>query len=286
VQNDIPFTPDDQPATPEDTVAWLVKRAHRKGGHVGVRKAFLQQGRGRRTRPGPLAALVTNGDHRALCLYLHARLVASAEPWDVTLRSDTWVRMVAQEKDRSPASARSLVSKAWARLEDAQLVRRERVGRRSSVILLHESGSGDDYAEPDGTSADLYFRIPVAFWLDGWHHKLSLPGLAMLLVALDADVQFWLPAEKVQAWYGFSASTANRGYAELEEHGLLTVRNRRVKDPQSINGLQIRLERRLTGDFAKPLRPTRRKSTSASNVLTFPSVDHVDLDADSAADVE
>lgn len=150
------------------------------------------------------------------------------------------------------------------------------------MILLHESGSGEDYDEPDGTSADLYFRIPVAFWLNGWHRKLSLPGLAMLLVALDSDVQFWLPAEKVPAWYGFSESTASRGYAELEEHGLLAARNRRVQDPQSINGLQIRLERRLTGDFVKPLRQIRRKSTSPSNVLTFPGVD---LDADSAADV-
>jgi hypothetical protein len=267
MQDDIQFAPDDQPATIEDTVAALVRRAHRKGGHVAIRKVFLQQGRGRRTQPGPLATLVTNSDDLALRAYLFARLMASAEPWDVTLRSDAWVRMLALEQNRSLASARSLVSKALRRLENAHLITRARVGRRSVVFPLHEAGLGEQYTSPDGTGADKYFRIPVAFWSNGWHQTLKLPGLAMLLVALDAPAQFWIPADKVPSWYGFSASTANRGYAELEDRGLLASRNRRVKDPLSVDGLQVRLERRLTGDFAKPMRPSK------SNIIVLPGIE-------------
>lgn len=76
----------------------------------------------------------------------------------------------------------------------------------------------------------------------------------MLLIALDQERQFWLTAEKAHDWYGVSVSTANCGYAELERHGLLASRHRRVKHDMSASGVQLRLMRRLIGDFARPAR--------------------------------
>jgi hypothetical protein len=250
VHDDDDFSPDDQPATVEDTVSALVKRSKRKAA-VGIRKVFIQQGRGKATQPGPLAPLVRHGDLLALRAYLFTRLMASGEPWDVTFDSGVWVRVL-KLSDREPAAARSLVSKALRRLDDAQLIRRSRAGRKSVVFPLQEDGKGGEYVPPSGERDEPYFQLPLAFWTSGWHHVLELPGLAMLLVALDQPAEFWLPADKVDKWYGFSASTANRGYAELERHQLLASRNVRVKDELAIDGLQTKLMRRLRGDFRKP----------------------------------
>ena len=59
----------------------------------------------------------------------------------------------------------------------------------------------------------------------------------MLLVALHAKNNFELPAERVPEWYGWSADTAERGLATLEQLGLLTHITRLKKAPLSPTGL-------------------------------------------------
>jgi hypothetical protein len=45
----------------------------------------------------------------------------------------------------------------------------------------------------------------------------------MLLVALHEKPGFELPTEKMPQWYGWSADTAERGFKELRDAGILQV---------------------------------------------------------------
>ncbi|SEF37374.1 hypothetical protein SAMN05421837_113204 [Amycolatopsis pretoriensis] len=273
MHDDNGFEPDEQPASREEIVAAYVRRSKRKK-NVAIRKAFVQQGgRGRLARPGPLAKLVRNSDHTALNAYVFARMLGSSDPWDVQLDSGVWV-LALNLQDKTPTAAKGLVSKALRRLEDDKLITRSRAGRKSVVYPLHESGNGDPYTEISGEGDDPYLQLPLTYWTHDWHRKLTLPALAMLLIALDGKREFWLPAEDAAKWYGISASTANRGYGELEAHGLLASRYRKVRNDLSADGLDRRLMRRLIGDFAKPAKkPELEKVAAAEGDL--PTVPHL-----------
>lgn len=268
------FEPDEQPANRQEIVTAYVRRSRRQQ-VVGIRKSFVQQGGlGRHAKPGPLAKLVRNGDHLALNAYLFARLMGSADPWDVQLDSDVWVLMLNLE-DKERDAARSLVSKAFRRLENdnLKLITRSRAGRRSVIHPLHEAGDGTPYVALSGERDDPYLQLPLAYWTKDWHRTLTLPALAMLLIALDEKREFWLTAEKAHEWYGVSVSTANRGYAELEKRGLLVSRNRKVKNDLAADGVERRLMRRLVGDFARPKKEL--KLEEIPSLAAEPAVPHL-----------
>jgi len=235
--------------TQADTIAALLDRSKRA--EVPIRKSFVQQGKGRVRTPGPLAALVTNHDERALDLYLLAHAAASAEPFDVVLPAATWARALGLS---ASASARSAVSKAFRRLEGLDLIARDRAGSRSRVTLLDEGGQGAPYVHPAG-NRERYLKLPGAYWTEDWHLKLRLPGKTMLLIALSLDDDFPLPTEKGPDWYGISADTLQRGFDELSRHQLLDVDVRYKKAPLSPLGYTEDRHYTLKAPFGPLRRP-------------------------------
>ncbi len=214
-------------ATADQTIDEILKKAGRT--HTPLRHTFVQQGSREDPKPGPLKSFVTNGDQRALLLYLLAMGKASARPWDTALAAPVWARALGIELPET-ATAASTISKAWKRLEDRNLIRRGRYKRMAHIHMLKEDGSGDPY-EPPGQAGDHYLRLSNAFWQEGpederWYRVLSLSEVAMLLIALSLRNGFRLPSEDVPAWYGISTDTARRGLAGLVDHGLLTVEKR------------------------------------------------------------
>jgi DNA-binding transcriptional ArsR family regulator len=209
-----------------------------------------------------MAGIVTAGDHRALLLYLLLVTKASADPWDATLPSPVWARALGIPLPTSK-TARSTVSKAWMRLERHGLVRRERANRMAKVFLLDESGSGAAYDSP----ATNYFRVPFALWLRGpdpgtrWYQELSLPELAVLLIARSLRGGFPLPVEKGPEWYGVSADTVGRGLAGLRSRGLLEMTERFEPAPLSATGYRTERTYALLGDFRK--RPPKKTVSAA-----------------------
>ena len=176
-----------------------------------------------------MKSFVTNGDQRALLLYLLAMGKASAPPWDTALAAAVWARALGIELPET-ATAASTISKAWKRLEDRNLIRRGRYKRMAHIHMLKEDGSGEPYEHP-GQAGDRYLRLPNAFWQAGpeddrWYRVLSLSEVAMLLIALSLRNGFRLPSEDAPAWYGISTDTARRGLGGLVDHGLLTVEKR------------------------------------------------------------
>lgn len=188
---------------------------------VPVRSTFVQQGRRGSRRRGPLADFVSARDEIALDLLLLALASASAPPHDVLRPTEVWLRALGRDP-RSKSSA-AAVSRAWKRLEERRLITRVRQGRLLRVELRREDGSGDAYAYPTGSSSDLYFKLPFAYWTENLHNTLTLRAKTMLLIGLSLPDGFVLPYERVPDWYGVSADTAQRGFRELSEKDLLEV---------------------------------------------------------------
>lgn len=231
-------------ASRNDTIAALLDRSNRD--HVPVRTTFLQQGTGRRRTPGPLAALVSNRDERALDLYLLYRSVTSSGDYDVTLGAGVWARALGLSDSPSALSA---VSKASRRLDRLKLIARSRDGSRAKITVLDESGTGDPYTHPGSARGQRYLKLPHAYWTDAWDLKLNLAAKAVLLIALSLDDGFVLPAERAPDWYGISADTAQRGLATLRDHGLLDLNVTSKPAPLAPAGFAVVHEYTLQAPF-------------------------------------
>jgi hypothetical protein len=240
------------PLSQRETVEDLLVQSAR--GIVPIRKSFVQQGRGKATKPGPLASFVTAHDARALDAYLFVHALASAEPWNCDYPAGMWVRALGLSSSAAPASARSAVSKVMKRLEDRNLVKRGRSGRHASVTLLREDGSGEPYEHPHRAGSDRWLQLPYAYWQEGHFLGLSLPAKAMLLVSLSLPDGFYLPSERADDWYGVSPDSADRGLRELRKAGILDSDQQWVKNQRSETGWTERWSYTLTGSFSSSAR--------------------------------
>lgn len=240
------------PLTQQETIEELLAQSGR--GIVPIRKTFVQQGRGANTSPGPLASFVAAHDDRGLDAYLLLHALASAEPWNCSYPAGTWVRALDLASDASPSSARGAVSKVMKRLEDRQLVRRSRSGRRASVTLLREDGSGETYDHPHKSGDARWLQLPYAYWLQQHFLKLSLPAKALLLVALSLPDGFYLPSERAPEWYGISPDSTEKGLRELRNAGLLDHERQWIKDQRSDTGWRERWTYTLIGSYSPAAR--------------------------------
>src|ERR1035437_504148 len=251
-------------ATAEDTVDDIVRRSGRTGRGFPVRRPFLQQldEKGELV-PGPLAGLVAAGDHRALLLYLLLLTKASAIPWNAALPAAVWARAIGIDLPTSK-TATSTISKIWLRLERRHLVARSRFKRMADITLLCEDGSGLPYTSPGG-AGESYLQIPMLLWTAGpehggrWYRTLSLPEVAVMLIARSHGDAFRLPFEEGPRWYGISADTIARGVKGLRLHGLLATEKTFKKAPLSPVGYTA--EHRYT--LHPPFGPIGRTSSSA-----------------------
>lgn len=247
-------------ATPQQTIEALLDLSKRT--HLPLGRPFVQ-GRSDNDKPtpGPLSWFVSAHHERALQQYLlvHAVVSSGQDGWTVARDSRVWARALGIGD--TSASARAAVSKTWAWLEHRRLIERGRRGRLSEITLLRDDGSGLPYAHP-ATLKEPYLRLPYEFWRQGWHQRLGLAGIAMLLIALSLRDGFYLPQEHVRAWYGVSASTLSKGIRALRTAGLLDVRRNPKTSPLSPLG--------LTYEYTYTLKPPfgpqgRRASRSTSD---------------------
>lgn len=263
--------------TAQETVDAILVQANRD--HLPLRVGFLQRVVNGVKEPGPMAEFVRSSDARALVQYLLAVRKASVAPWDATLPAAVWARALGIELPASK-SACSAVSKAWHRIESRQLIVRGRVRRLASVTLLREDSSGVAYTHPADDPNPRYFKVPDAFWSTGpnidtatdadagdtnarWYQVLTVPEMAVLLIALSSADGFRLPFESAPDWYGISADTAYRGIHGLMDHGLLTQRQLFKKAPLSPLGYTA--EHHYT--LAAPFGPKGTLSASAKGAV-------------------
>jgi hypothetical protein len=154
------------------------------------------------------------------------------------------------------------VSRIWSWLEREKLISRARAGRAAKVTLLYDDGLGQPYEHPYDRD-DHYFQLPYSFWGDGWHNKLDLAELAVLLVAMSfPKKRFELRQERVPDWYGISTSTWQKGVQGLVRHDVLLRSHDEREAPLAPDGFTIINVYELTGPFSLAKRRPRKRKRS------------------------
>lgn len=250
-------------STPASTRATFAKRAGR--GYTPVRNSLVQVREGDKWIGSSLGRLVEARQPRALLTYL---LLLMAWPWlerlERPLEAAVWARALSPEAPGHlwPASA---MSRIWNTLEDHGLVERSREGHLVRVVPRREDG-GKAYARPRPDQgkhhSEKFFVVPDAFWLDDWHKKLTLPGIAVLLILL-AETQgrdaVHLTLDDANAWYGISAKTMQNGLNDLRKHSLLGENRSYVVNDLSAVGVTPHFTYWPQRDFSRATRQTLQR---------------------------
>ncbi len=235
-------TPSDPTATPHQTLQAMTGLAGR--GFTVVRNNLVQVRRNGRWVGSSLGRLVHARRHRALLAYLLVLMVA--QPLDrraKPLEAKVWARALSPDPP-APPWPETAMTPVWTMLEEAphRLITRERQARLVKVTPRKENGRGSySRPRPDERSSDLgerYFIVPDAFWLDGWHNRLTMPAVAVLLILLAGTTgrdEAWLSPERAEDWYGVSPKTMYNGLEELRKQNLLSVREEWV--PAELSGI-------------------------------------------------
>lgn len=245
-------------ASPAETRALMTRLSAR--GYVQLRHILVQLPDANKPRPSTVGRTVHERRHRALLLYL---LLLTCWPWleknTEPLAAAVWIRALTPPKGGGLTWSASTLSRAWLDLEEMGLLeKRERKGRASLVVPRREDGNAA-YDAPGGRTDrwNTYFALPDAFWNDDVFARLTLPGLAMLLIVAketSAKKEMYLPYAKAPEWYGLSPKSAQNGLANLDEHGLLHKREETIVAPLSPTGSTTRVWYSLTGDFGSDAR--------------------------------
>lgn len=238
-------------ATQQSTIEALLDASKRD--HLPLANLFVQhRDANDKGIAGPLADFVTAHHDRALHQYLLTHAAASGGDWDIAYESPVWARALGlSDKHASSANA---ISRNWRWLEDRRLIKRSRSGRNAKITLLYDDGSGDPYRHPSKRK-DQFLTLPYAFWREEWHRRLDLSAIAVLLIARSLRPgQFRLPQERVQRWYGISASTFQKGIQGLVRADLLHRTHIQEEAPLLPQGFTRVNLYELQGPFARKRR--------------------------------
>ena len=227
-------------------------------GYTVVRHILRQLPSDVTDRVSVLGPMVAERKRRSLQLYL---LLITVWPWlegqQKPLPAAVWARAVSTAQGRQWTA--SNVSAAWTDLESRGLIERHRLQRGLVVAPRREDGKAK-YSKPGlikGDRRETYFVLPGEFWTEEWFEKLTLPGLAMLLIIAgetSEKEEVWLTNHDTAGWYGFSARSVEAGIEDLRDRGLLKERVEWIKAPLSAVGATQRHWYSLKGVFSTAAR--------------------------------
>lgn len=241
-------------------------------GYVRFRGVLVQNPEAGEDRGGPLADFVTKRQHRALLLYL---MLLSVWPWlhseRTPLEAHVWMNLLHSRtgNGRSLVWSESTLSRTWKYLAENGFVQKM-PGRKGRLMVQPrlENASGP-YTFPEGGKDwnEVYFTLPDRFWLEQDFAKLTLPGLALLLVIAketNKTSEVRITQDQLAAWYGFSRGTVVKGLDDLRRLNILSERE--VWIPAKLS--KIRTTRTtyysLTGDYSTEERAKARANAERS----------------------
>ncbi|MFD0140434.1 hypothetical protein ACFVIL_41865 [Streptomyces sp. NPDC127159] len=233
--------------TRDESIEYLLRRSQRRDDLFPIRQEFIrthlpgQRGEPT-TRPGPLSKLLRAPHALELLLLVYA--VTTSGDYGLTERSQLWGRAagIYMLPDQRASVA---VSRQWQHLEKLGLIERRQHGHLKRIVKRRErglvAGITLPYTAPTGAKNDVYFRVPFAYWRDGWHERLQMPGKAVLLAAMSRRRQtFTLPQDTRGAQaLGLGRHTVARGIEELLDHKLLVrAGTNEVENARTMRGFE------------------------------------------------
>ncbi|WP_431836560.1 hypothetical protein [Cellulomonas sp. Y8] len=255
---------DDDPLGDNELRTVMLERTRRT--HVPLRKIFVQQPMTSTVRPSLLGEFVNSKKLLPLRTLL---LVHALEPmlegtyWTLGV----WARLIGGTSGPQSPEA---VSKAFRYLAQKRLIVVRQSGQAFNLTPLHESGTETDddakFVRASALGADVghgYLTIPVEFWKSGLVDRLKMPGLAMFLLCLSETTEasaFQVSQERMQAWYGLSERTAERGYGELRKEKVLLERRQMVNEPNSPTTRTARYHRALAAPYSTAARAREQQA--------------------------
>jgi hypothetical protein len=228
-------------------------------GYIQIRGIFVQNPDPSSDRKGLLAKFVTERQHRALLLYL---MLLSVWPWlqrkQIPLEAHVWMNLLHSRivPGESLVWSESTLSRTWKYLADIGLVEKRRGKRGRLFVAPRLENTRGPYTFPTGEKKKLdeaYFTLPDRFWLEEDFAKLSLPGLAVLLILAketNKPAEYRITQEQMAEWYGFSRSTVAKGLQDLRDHALLEERIEWIPAPLSKARTTTATHYSLTGDYS------------------------------------
>lgn len=235
---------------PQGQIDALLRSAKR--GFVPYRKTLVQRPNTETERASLLAAFVTGKQHRGLdALLLTHALQPILDGSPLSLR--TWARLLSTRTGCSVATA----DRTFKKLESMNLLTVGGDAKAYEITLLREDGSGEKWVKAGSVPepGPGFFVMPHGYWHSGLMDRLTLPGKALLLIAL-AETQdpkkprFAMAVERAPEFYGISERTAERGYGDLRRENLLLVRLQKVRDDKHPAGRREVYWRALASPFS------------------------------------
>ncbi|WPO88874.1 hypothetical protein SCB71_21190 (plasmid) [Herbiconiux sp. KACC 21604] len=152
-------------------------------------------------------------------------MMATRPPHDTKVSAKELAEMLHLPDPESAGSRR--VNKAFADLQENELVRRERnPGHVPSTVVLFPGGGGEEW--DDTKLQEGYITLPIELWERGWIVTLSGTAIALLVILREltggrsAPRGIYVEAHRKRE-YGLSDDTWTKGTKELREAGLLRI---------------------------------------------------------------
>lgn len=243
-----------------------------KRGYSQYRAVLVQHDRSADKRTSTLGKLVNARQHRALLLYM---MLLSVWPWlrdrKYPLEAHVWMQLLHSRVGAGDHDFQSLVwsestlSRTWKYLAKENLVSKQRGAKGRLRVTPRREDGLSNYEFPDGSKDwnEIYFTLPDRFWLDEDFARLSLPGLAVLLVIAKETNQkpsVRMTQDQMAEWYGFSRATVTKGLADLRKLGLLVEDVRWI--PARLSKIRTTKEVwfSLAGDYSMEARKLARNN--------------------------
>lgn len=210
----------------------MLRQAEAAAQRVSHRDAPVRRSMIRRERPGEPSVLGRmlrggrGGDVR-LRLFLSLLWISVKSPHATEFPARGWAELFGLEDPDAGGAKRVTEGMNWL-VEQRLLRAAKQPGRPSKIWIMNEDGKGGLYTLP-GKSRHAYFKVPVAFWLNGWIAVLSGRAIALLLILIDwhsshATDDFWISPSRSRDLYDISPDTWTSGLQELKSQGLVSVR--------------------------------------------------------------
>ncbi|WP_420437350.1 hypothetical protein [Candidatus Poriferisodalis sp.] len=230
-----------------------------------VRTEFIRRRSEREAAP-PMMTMLGSGGGRGgdvrLKLYLSLLWASPGGAHDTEFVATDWARLLGLPQYSTNGKRRVYEALNWLAARGF-IDKQERPGLPSTVVILHESGSGEPYSKPSSQAAKggkpTYRQLQSAWWTNAWLAALSGRALAFWLVLMDESNNgtkteaVWLSESQTSEKYAISPYLRQHAMRELKHFGLITTRRQLTREAFGVTSSRTRISLHLNALDQSPL---------------------------------